>query len=40
MIGKIASGMSHIGFALFGKESKHDIVEHGQHLRCISHAQL
>src|SRR5258708_20646244 len=40
MIGESASGMSDIGFSLFGKESKHNVVEDRHHLRRMAHAQL
>ena len=40
MIGEIASGVSHIGFSLSGKESKNDIVEDSQHFWRVAHTTL
>jgi len=40
MIGEIASGVSHIPFALSSKESKNDVVEDGQHFWRMTHTQL
>src|SRR4051794_12403122 len=40
MIGEFAPGMSDIVFALSSEQSEHGVVEHGEHLRGMAHAQL
>src|SRR5712672_1894875 len=40
VISEFPSGMSDIGYPLSSEQSKDGVVEHGQHLRGLSHAHL
>src|SRR5437868_1595003 len=40
MIGEFASSMSDVACALPSEQSQHGVVEHREHLRSMSHAQL